>query len=51
MLNSLGRIFAETTEPHKALPLFRRALELARRVHSPIDEARALEAPPGARRA
>ncbi|MEZ0113566.1 hypothetical protein ABH920_007599 [Catenulispora sp. EB89] len=43
MLNSLVGIFASTARPHEALPLYRRAPELAREVHSPIDEAQALE--------
>ena len=42
-LNSTGALLAESTGPQEALALYRQALQLARQVHSPVDEARALE--------
>ena len=42
-LNSTGALLAESAGPQEALALYRQALQLARQVHSPLDEARALE--------
>ncbi|HEV2636557.1 MAG TPA: BTAD domain-containing putative transcriptional regulator [Actinocrinis sp.] len=41
--NSLGALAADTAGPDQALVHFRQALELARAVRSPLDEARALD--------
>ena len=42
-LNSTGALVAESAGPREALGLYRQALQLARQVRSPLDEARALE--------
>jgi len=40
---SMAALAAETTGPEQALDLYRRALRLAREIHSPVDEARSLD--------
>ena len=43
VLIELGTIEAETTGPRTALPMFTRAVDIFRKVGSPLDEARARE--------
>ncbi|MFF4290808.1 ATP-binding protein [Streptomyces sp. NPDC001633] len=43
VLNCMGAVLADTAPPYRALAIYQRALQLACRVRSPLDEARALE--------
>lgn len=43
VLNVTGKLVAESVGPREALELHRASMQLARQIHSPLEEARALE--------